>query len=553
MKRFFRFPFKNPFRPARPSLARRAGRVLLAVSLCGLAVLWFVAQTLVASVSEAEIREQIAARIFSLSLSYGQGGIVALVREIEQLSDIARVRGDDSLYLFLDEQGRVLAGTYGYTPSPLQGLYPGEHEVNLQRSGLDETTTAFAISIFRIDRFTFIIGQSLEFRDQLHQRLRIAFATVFFPIAIILGLILGRITRHLFARLETMAATAREVGAGRLTERMVLTGSGDEFDRLSQTLNEMLERNETLTQALRTTTIALAHDLRTPLTRAYARLEEATRLLGTPPQEDGSPQDESRDTEAGSTLKAARAEIGQLRRTFDALITIVHAESGISAAFPDVFSYSELLEDIHDLYAPVAEEKNITFSLSLPPAQHPAQQKTEAELVRGNRQLLVQALSNLVENALAHLVKEGGADKAEITLFLRAQEASARTANPPQQYWHLGVSDTGAGISQHAKQRALAGFLRSGFLQDGLPEGEFLENDFSKSVPAPLSSSNKQGHGLGLILAAAIARLHGGELVLQNKSEMTQEEQTEKDTHGLVATLVLPEVPEVPESPEAKP
>ena len=522
-------------RPARSS-ARRAQAALLTVSFCGLAALWFIAQNLVAQVTEAEIRAQVAGRTFPLILAYGQGGILALTRETQRQAEFSQASGTEALFLLVDDRSQVLAGNYTYVPPPLQGLYPGEYEVVLYPRNFGATETnlgqAQAISVFRISEWTLIVGASLDLRDQLRRRLSLVFATVFFPTAILLGLISGRITRRLFARLERIAETARQVGAGRLATRITLTQANDEFDRLSATLNQMLERNEALLHALRTTTASLAHDLRTPLTRTYARLEETVRLLDTTRD---TTRDATRDTTkdapepsglaARSALEVALQEINHLRHTFDTLTAIVHAESGISAAFPDRLSYAALLQDVYDLYAPLAEEQGAVLVLRLPhEADTEKQDKKISPEVRGNRQLLFSALSNLVENALAH-AQPSTPLRLELFLALYPDTESpdtespnpkSKATDPSRASWHLGVHDNGTGMAPATRQRALGGFLFR-------PEAEAPSlAKTESSVPASDTG------GLGLILVAAVARLHGGELTLTDQAA------------GFTASLVLP-------------
>ena len=386
-----------------------------------------------------------------------------------------------AVFVFASRRPRAaVSGNYSYVPPALQGLYPGEYEVVLYPRAFGDTQgeagQAFAVSVFRISSWTLIVGESLQVRDHLRQRLRLVFAVVFLPTAILLGLISGRVTRRLFARLDKIAETARQVGAGRFAERIPLSEAEDEFDRLAQTLNQMLERNEALLHALRTTTASLAHDLRTPLTRTFARLEEVSQLL----EMDETAQTEGIATRDGMrpALDQAMAEIERLRHTFDALTTIVHAESGISAAFPDSLRYAGLLEDVYDLYAPLAEEQGGSLSLRLhacPPKQRDAE-------VLGNRQLLFQAVSNLVENSLAHA--KPSRSPLTIALFLDYQEA---TAEHPAT-WRLGVRDNGSGVSEPIQQRALAGFLHKPApksADDSAPES--AKDDAPRPLPRPPS------------------------------------------------------------------
>jgi signal transduction histidine kinase len=255
--------------------------------------------------------------------------------------------------------------------------------------------------------------------------------------------------------------------AGELSHRIATTGSNDEFDRLSETLNAMLEEIRRLMSGMRMVTDNIAHDLRSPLTRMRGRLEMA---LARP----GDAEDQRR------AIERTIADADQLLATFTALLSIADAQSGSARATMVPLDLMELATDIAELYGPAAEERGIALSYG-----------GGGGRVAGSRQLLFQAIANLVDNAIKHTPAGGRID-------ISVMACGAETA--------FAVADTGAGIAPDDRERVLEPFVRL---------------DSSRSTP---------GSGLGLALVAAIARLHGARIVLGDNRP------------GLVATLYFPAV-----------
>jgi signal transduction histidine kinase len=221
--------------------------------------------------------------------------------------------------------------------------------------------------------------------------------------------------------------------AGDLGGRLPIAGTGDELDRLAGNVNAMLERIEALMRGLKEVTDNIAHDLKTPLTRMRNRCEQALR------------GEQGRDYRAA--LESTIAESDDLIRTFDALLMIARAESGQARGNMDEFDAAEIARDVGELYEPLAEQKGLVLKIDAPaPAA-----------VRGNRELVSQALANLVDNA----IKYAGPDASKIN----------------------GAADRGRVVER------------------------FVRLEQSRSEP---------GSGLGLSLASAVARLHGGELRLED-------------------------------------
>jgi signal transduction histidine kinase len=292
---------------------------------------------------------------------------------------------------------------------------------------------------------------------------------------IVLGLIGGFfVSRRVLKRIDAMTGTAQTIMRGDLTGRLPIAGTGDELDRLAENVNAMLERIEALMRGLKEVSDNIAHDLKTPLTRLRNRCEEALR----------NPSGESGYRAA---LETTIAESDDLIRTFDALLMIARAESGQARDNMTEFDAAQIVRDVGELYEPLAEEKGLELKVEAPTAAP----------VRGNRELVSQALANLIDNAIKYAAPNGKADTvangaanngsangAPAEIIVAAGNEGERIA--------LSVADHGPGIPEADRGRVVERFVR-------------LEQ--SRSAP---------GSGLGLSLASAVARLHGGELKLED-------------------------------------
>ena len=234
---------------------------------------------------------------------------------------------------------------------------------------------------------------------------------------------------------------------GDLTRRVPMQGAGDEFDDLAQNLNHMLDRIERLLHGMREVSDNVAHDLRSPLNRLRNRLELAAMR-------------HSPDSDTARDIDAAVQETDRLIGTFNSLLLIAEAEAGSVREVMQEISLTDVIEGVCELYCPLAEEKNLAFSVHIPP---------EGALIRGNRNLVSQALANLVDNAIKYTPAGG-----HIFVALENHEDEST----------LVVADNGPGIAPEDRERVTQRFVR-------------LE-----------SSRNSPGTGLGLSLAAAVARLH---------------------------------------------
>jgi len=310
--------------------------------------------------------------------------------------------------------------------------------------------------------FRLLVGRDLEERERIYGIIANA-GRWSFALVVVLGLAGGFfVSRRVLSRIDAMTETAQTIMAGDLAGRLPVAGTGDELDRLADNVNAMLERIEALMRGLKEVSDNIAHDLKTPLTRLRNRCEQALRLA-------------KGDSDYRAALEATIAESDELIRTFDALLMIARAESGQARGNMTEFDAAEIARDIGELYEPLADEKGIALTVDAPLAAP----------VRGNRELVSQALANLVDNA----IKYAGPEVSKIN---GAAAEIVVSAGHDGERIVLTVADHGPGIPDAERGRVVERFVR-------------LEQ--SRSQP---------GSGLGLSLASAVARLHGGELKLED-------------------------------------
>jgi signal transduction histidine kinase len=257
--------------------------------------------------------------------------------------------------------------------------------------------------------------------------------------------------------------------AGDLTGRLPVGRSGDELDRLAENLNAMLERIEALMMGLKEVSDNIAHDLKTPLTRLRNRAEEALAKSGN-------------ETEYRTALERTIEESDGLIRTFNALLMIARAESGQARDNMSDFDAADVANGIHELYEPLAEDDGMTLRVKTAPAP-----------LHGNRELISQALANLVENAIKYGKPVAAAQPlgADAVIGAGNKEILIEARSDGGQVL-LSVTDHGPGIPEADRRHAVERFVR-------------LE-----------ASRTQPGSGLGLSLASAVATLHGGDLTLSD-------------------------------------
>lgn len=428
-----------------------------------------------------QITETVNAEITELRQSHQEGGLRGLVDAIEGRA----LRPGANLYLITTSSGQAIAGNIAALDPGAMGRV-GWSEIFYQRlddpdqsPGHDHRALARVVDLpggFRV-----LVGRDLEERRRLFS-IVVSAARWSFVFVIGLGLAGGvYAARRVLRRIDAMTGTTRRIMAGDLSERLPIGRSGDELDRLAGSLNAMLERIEALMRGVKEVSDNIAHDLKTPLTRLRNRCEQALAARGD-------------ETAYRAALEQTIEESDSLIRTFNALLMIARAESGQARDDLKEFDASGIARDIYELYEPLAEEHGLTMALK---ADAPA-------ILRGNCELVSQALANLVENAIKYAGPRERQVPADAPAEAPVAPAIAIEAGLSGETVLLGVADHGPGIPEADRGRVVDRFVRL---------------EASRTLP---------GSGLGLSLASAVATLHGGELRLADNNP------------GLRAVLALP-------------
>lgn len=434
-------PSMIPARLLRSSTFRLAMVFLCIFGASALLLLYFIYWT-TAGFMERQTVATINAEIQGLRDRYELLGLVGLIQVINERMVDKQSR--DSLYLLAKPDYSPLAGNLDAWPdAELSDAGWLTFDLDSPRK---RQQTAMARYFNLTGNFHLLVGRNISEKVDIQRRI---ITSLFYGlgIAVILGLVGGVfMSRRMLRRLDVINRASLEIMAGDLSRRIPCKGRGDEFDRLTDNLNEMLEQIERLMGGVRQVSDNIAHDLRSPLTRMRNRLELA--LMET-----------SNLTICQESLARTIEETDEIIQTFNALLQIAQAESGAKRGDVTKLNLGAIAHDIGELYEPSAEEKGLTFAMEL----------GENVFVMGNRHLLSQALANLLDNAIKYSTPDG-------TVLLRIR------------YTPLGpectVADTGPGIPPEARDKVLERFYR-------------LES--SRSAP---------GSGLGLSLVAAVAKLH---------------------------------------------
>ncbi len=405
--------------------------------------------------------ETIDAEVRGLAEQYRREGLSRLIAIVRERSGTAE-GPNENVYLLTDAGLRSLAGNLVQWPENARRTDADGTGAWIRFEAVREEHGQVVAHEIRARIFILAGGFRLLVGRDRHEesRFRDTVATAMvWSLGAVIGLGLlggGLLSRRVLERVEHVAESARRIGAGALAERIPETGSGDEFDRLAEGLNAMLERIDRLMTGMRLATDSLAHDLRSPLTRLKSRIEIA--LQRDP--------DGPRDREA---LTDVLAQADQVLGMFDNLLRIALAESGTAVTALRPLDLADVVVGVADLYEPVAEDVGLAFEVTV----------AKPAMIVGHHDLLAQALSNLVDNAIKYSPSGG-----QITLALTPGDDSVS----------LEICDTGPGIPSADQERVLEPFVR-------------LEP--SRSTP---------GSGLGLSLAAAVIRLHDGTMTLDDNN-----------------------------------
>lgn len=420
----------------------------------------------------------IAAELEGLQEDYRAGGVRQLAATLNERSDSWGRMG--AIYLLVDAMGHRIAGNLSAWP-PTATTRAGWLEFGIQatehRGPVDHPARARVVVLSAGQRL--LVGTDVYDIRRFATRLR---ASMAWGVAVIVlfGALLGLYySRRVAARVGQIAGICDDIMAGDLSRRLAISGAHDEFDQLGTSVNRMLERIEQQTGALRTTFDSTAHDLRAPLYRARMRLDEA--LLHT-------------DLAAATrvVLQDTVEDIDRVQHTLGTLLEIARADAGGPAMLTERVSLGDLLRELAELYGPEAERRGIRLTVLC----------DDDTMVVGSRQLLAQLVVNLIENCLKYVPEPG-----TVTLSVRALGPVRR----------LTIADDGPGIASGDRERVLIPFVR-------------LERDRARGIT---------GSGLGLSLVAAVARLHGTRLHLEDNQP------------GLAVHCDFPAAPGVARSVEA--
>jgi len=381
------------------------------------------------------------------TLVLSRGDFIELVEQRSQDQD---VRG--AVYLMVDPQLRPVAGNVPAWPkintkekwflfkvSVPFGNETREHEMRARYFALP-------------GGYQMLVGHDVQERQDVKSLMMRGLIA-----AVVLTLLLGLgggfwMGRRILAQAGAISAVATQIMRGDLSQRLPVRDADDEINTLAREINTMLDKIEQLTLGMRTVLDSAAHDLRTPLNRLQASAEGAMTTL--------IPGSAER-----RVLERVTTEVDHMRSTLDALLRIALAETGTVAR--EEVDLSELVGSVVELYAPVSEERGIVLESSVSPGAH----------VQGNRQLLAQALANLLDNAIK-FTPDGG----------HIRVALDGSGSAPQ----VIVEDNGPGIPADKRDFVL---------------GRRVRLDEARNFP---------GSGLGLSLVAAVTKLHGAHLVLDD-------------------------------------
>ena len=396
----------------------------------------------------------IAAERAVLHKAYEAAGRSGLIATIEH--SIADGRFEGGLYLLADPSFTPVAGNLKVWPSELKGV-EGRANFSTRTWKPDAKDRLLLRAAFETlpDGYHLLVGKDIGDLDELAKKITTALALVISLIFVLGAAASVSITRRTVGRIEAINATSRAIMQSGLGKRIPLRGTRDEWDQLAENLNSMLERIETLMAEVRQVSDSVAHDLRTPLTRMRGRLERAYAR-----QRKGE-HDES-------LIDDTMADLDAVLRMFSSLTRISQIEAGDRTSGFRAVNLSEIASEVVELFDAAAEEKRAHLDAVV----------DQRVFVTGDRDLLFDAVANLVDNAIKH-GREAGRVTVEVT-----QNGGAV----------ISIADDGPGIPNDERQNVFKRFYR-------------LERN-----------RRTAGNGLGLSLVAAVARLHGAGIEMEDNA-----------------------------------
>ena len=448
--------------------ARLSALYLLLFAICAVVLVFYMTGESFRFLT-AQTRQSINSEINDLNNAYQRGGIPALVRNIDRRS---RQPGAN-LYLVTDASGRILAGN-------VEKIEPGvlakdgwtERPFRYERFSEDEDERAhpaLAQVIALSNGMRILVGRDLAEPERFRFVIRRALMLALGMMGVGALLIWYFVGRQALKRIDGVSNASNRIMGGDLTGRLPVTGSGDEFDRLAANLNAMLGRIGELNDGLKQVSDNIAHDLKTPLTRLRNRAEAALASKQTP-------------TGYRAAIEGMISESDQLIKTFNAILMISRLEAGYSSEMMEEVNVAGIVDDVIEMYEPVAEEAGVELRRG----------NIATLAIPANRELIAQALSNIVDNAIKYSREQEG--KPVVKVALVSDSSGTK----------ISVTDNGPGIPEADRERATERFVR-------------LEK-----------SRTEPGSGLGLSLAKAVMKLHKGSLKIGSANP------------GLTVELVFP-------------
>lgn len=332
----------------------------------------------------------------------------------------ARARGPNqrkAFHAFIDGKGHVVSATLPSWPrKPFQGWWRLEADDYLEGDEIDYEALTLEHS-FK-DGARLLVGRDIEDISTIEKVLASG-TLVILTAALTVGLLGGGLmSLAIGRRIDAVSATARRVMAGDLSQRVPVRDSGDDFDRLAETLNLMLARIEDALEAVRRVSDSVAHELRTPLARLKADLEDAAG--------------EGHERQLASAI----SEADRLEKIFDAVLRIARIEAGRHDVVKRPVNLSALLEDAIDYYRPAAEERAIALVSTVQPDL----------VISADADLIFQAMANLIDNAIKYTPAGGN-------IALTATTYAGNVV--------ISLSDSGPGISPEHRSRVTERFYRT--------------------------------------------------------------------------------------------
>jgi signal transduction histidine kinase len=389
---------------------------------------------------------------------FGLPGAVETINE-----RVAQTGDEHAIYLLVDPTLVPVAGNLQAWPLAV-GSSPGWYQIDLARNGRLYATRALVVGL--PGGYHLLVGRDVQ--DRVEVRALIVAGLGWSSLAALGLAVLGGflIRRAVLRRVETINRTASAIVQGDFSRRVPTRGSSDEFDQLVRTINAMLEQIERLVEGVRNASNVVAHDLRTPLAELRARLEALIRARPSA----GTTYDE---------IHNAVADIDRIIKIFNALLRLAEIDSGVRRSGFRSVDLSEMTNEVAELYGPLAEEKGLALKVDVPPGI----------TVRGDPELLAQAVGNLVDNAIKYAPRQGN--------------VLLHVAPGREDQVLIEVADNGPGIPQPERSRVTERFYREH------------------------RDAGTEGVGLGLSIVEAVARLHGGALSFSDNGP------------GLVVSLTL--------------